>query len=209
VDVEGEIVDVEGYPKSLEGQRLHYRIQAPAFAVLEGRIGSEPFSLGRMRDELWLVRPDQGTLWRARSSLDDPLEPLAWPFLGVVSEHLSDLFVVSAQPNARIGDVRCLVLRGQAGRSGSTWLPWLKVRVTLWLAESDQHLRQIQVDFPDRRRSITVYLRSLRVLSSEQGATWRVPRLPGVPPEKVPVARIRGAFPDGFHELGILNLVAP
>lgn len=204
-----EIVATQGMSAGLVGQKLHYRFQAPDRGQLQGAIAREPFTLGRDRNELWLWRPKKGLVWRARSTPADPLGPLSVPLLEWWIDRLPTLFVVHREPAAKVGDTRCVVATGVLQETAQRWLGWPAFRLTLWLGETDRRLRQFRVVVPEDRWAITVVVRTIQERAVGDPQRWAAPVGVSNRVEWVTLPQVRGAFPDSFHELGLLQLIAP
>ena len=204
-----EITSTEGMSPGLVGQRMQYRVQAPERAQLQGRIGNEPFTLGRDRNELWLWRPQKGVVWRARATSAEPLYPLAVPALDSWLRRLPDFFAVQALPAAPVNGMRCQVVSGAARPAACHLMGLPAFQLTFWLGAADQRLRQIRLAVPEEGWAMTAMVRSLQECGSKDLPRWSGPVTATNRVEWVTIPRVRGAFPDAIHELGLLRLLAP
>ena len=203
-----EILATEGLPAGLVGLKLQYRWRCPDRAQLWGVMGGEAFTLGREGAALWLWRPARNRLWLARSSTNDPLEPLALPLMELWRPRLASLFAVQKEASATVEGVLCEVLTGRMQKLPQASLGVPGATLTLWLGQQDHRLRRFRVTFPEQRRALTVAVRELRERPASEAFRWSAPGTPARP-ESVSLARIRGAFPEAFLEAELISLVAP
>jgi len=209
VEARAEITATEGLPAGLVGQKFLYHLQAPEHAQLQGSFGREPFILGRDRNELWLLRPRKNLVWRARSTSEDPVGPLSLPLMGMWVDRLPAIFAVRREAAGRVGDVRCEVVTGVTQSSARRWLGWPEFQLTLWFGEADHRLRQFRVVVPGDRWAVTVLVRTLQERAPGSGPRWGAPMGATNRVEWVTLPRVRGVFPESFHALGLVELLAP
>ena len=204
-----EITATEGLSAGLVGQRMQYRVQAPERAQLPGRIGSEAFTVGRDHHEVGLWRPHRGRVWRARASVEEPLNPLAVPLLEVWLGRLPDFFTVRGQPVAAVNGVPCDVVSGTAQSAVRRWMGLPVFTLTFWLGQPDHRIRQFRIAVPEEGWALTALVRTLQERPAREAPRWASPMTASNRVEWVTLPRVRGAFPDAIHEVGLLRLVAP
>lgn len=209
VECTAEVVVADGLSAQLVGQKFNLRVQAPDRSQLAGQIGKEKFVVGRDRNELWLWRPNQRVVWRARSTPMDSLEKLSLPLVDFWSGRLPDLFSVEVGPAANVGQVQCEVVTGVVQPAAQRWLGWPRLNLTLWLGARDHRVRQFRLETPEPHRAVTVRVISLREWDRAETQRWGAPAALTNRVEWVSLAKIRGAFPAELHELGVLSLVDP
>lgn len=209
VSAKVEVLRANGVPKSIEGLQLEGAVQFPDRALVSGRIDKQDFSLGRLRDELWILQPSKkfavhGSPGRPRFStapdrLDDShLGPLQLPLPAEQLMALPLFFRAEALPEETVDGTPCRVLRATLGKDAQALLKMGSAVVTLAIRNSDN--LPIRIRFEDGRKvDVEVLLRGLKVEPSWNDNRWSMPATPGVHVEKVALSHLQKFLPTALQ----------
>jgi outer membrane lipoprotein-sorting protein len=206
-----ELVEAQGLPKELLGQKLGLTFQAPDHFKLSGSVSQEEFQLGRDGQELWIWEPAKSFgligapgvkkyATRADSLDTSRLDPITLPLPPQQLALLPFVFKSQSLPDAEVEGVKCHVIRTAPLAEARAALQLPDLTLTLWLRESDSLPVRIGYVGADGVRA-TVALHQLRIGQALPAAQWKIPAPAGAKVERVALSHLKKFFPAAFEVL--------
>ena len=206
-----ELVDAQGLPKELLGEKLGLTFQAPDHLKLSGMVSKEESQLGRDRQEMWIWQPGKsfGLIGapgvkkystRADSIDTSRLDPITLPLPPQQLALLPLVFKSESLPDAEIEGAKCHVLRTAPLAEARAALQLPDFTLTLWLRESDSMPVRIGYAAPDGVKA-TVALHQLRLGKALPAAQWKIPAPAGAKVERVALSHLKKFLPAAYEVL--------
>ncbi len=206
-----ELVDGQGLPKELLGQKLDLAFQAPDRLRLSGMVEKEAFQLGRDGQEMWIWEPSKGFgligapgvkkyATRADSLDTSRLAPITLPLSPQQLALLPFVFKSESLPDAEVEGVKCHVLRTAPLPETRAVLQLPDFTLMLWLRETDSLPVRIGYAGPDGVKA-TVALHQLRMGAALPAAQWKIPAPAGAKVERVALSHLKKFIPAAFEVL--------